>query len=595
MTVTVSDRVTLTRGEIVPINGDRFVVLESFARFSVVDAEGTTLVTTTDIFDPFEHIGSDVWHVRDDGAGKFSVYTQLGTGSTATRNIVSFNADGTRLSLTTYEDGNPTSGTANPFNTYFRGVDLPDGKVAGIYTDDDFQLVIFNADGTVASTTEIEESTTSDRPTFVARPVAVYNDDKIYVFHYNRDTGLSFFEAAETYLTIFNLDGTVFKEIQKVSEASMGLAARLSTLKNDDPVDAAVLSDGKIVVTYASESFVTGVAQTSGDIFYKIYNADGTVFKAEARANSDLFADLQTHPEVHAFNDGTFAITYANESGLEPNPGTSLIRLFNADGTPNGESVPIESFGFGLNTEILPDGTGLVSDSPTINTVFPIEVELGESIAPSDEPTESDDDLEGTKGKDNVDLLGGNDTYNAKGGKDKINGGDGDDEIDGGGGKDTLNGNDGNDVLRGGGGKDKLNGGDGGDSLNGGGGKDNLKGNDGNDFLVGGGGSDRLNGGDDDDNLSGGGGKDKIEGGAGNDSLTGGGGADTFIFTSRGDRGTDIIEDFELGKDRLQLRDSDRDDIDVVGGFGLGTLITYDGGQITIKSTTITIDDIEFV
>lgn len=77
------------------------------------------------------------------------------------------------------------------------------------------------------------------------------------------------------------------------------------------------------------------------------------------------------------------------------------------------------------------------------------------------------------------------------------------------------------------------------DVLQGQGGKDKLFGGVGNDVLRGGDGRDRLNGGKGDDNLSG-------------DELAGRKARDVFIFT-RGD-GVDTINDFQDGRDRLDLR-----------------------------------------
>lgn len=99
------------------------------------------------------------------------------------------------------------------------------------------------------------------------------------------------------------------------------------------------------------------------------------------------------------------------------------------------------------------------------------------------------------------------------------------------------------------------------DQLQGTSGADQIKGNAGNDMLLG------LAGNDD---LDGGVGNDTMDGGAGNDLLSGGKGADLFI-SSFGDilvsippegtteahihlfLGDDVISDFELGTDHLQM------------------------------------------
>lgn len=77
--------------------------------------------------------------------------------------------------------------------------------------------------------------------------------------------------------------------------------------------------------------------------------------------------------------------------------------------------------------------------------------------------------------------------------------------------------------------------------------------NGGNDILSGNEGVNVLNGQAGDDILNGEGGDDILIGGEGNDILIGGGGADTFSFGP--DFGTDIIQDFQLGIDRLDFSD----------------------------------------
>lgn len=118
-------------------------------------------------------------------------------------------------------------------------------------------------------------------------------------------------------------------------------------------------------------------------------------------------------------------------------------------------------------------------------------------------------------------------------------------------GTDTIWGNAGADVLSGGGGADLLYGGVGSDKLIGGRSADALYGGDGADRLIGGHGNDRMFGGAGRDTLAGGDGKDKLYGGAGADMLTGGDGRDIFCFKKGS--GQDVISDFQLGQDRIEI------------------------------------------
>jgi Ca2+-binding RTX toxin-like protein len=116
---------------------------------------------------------------------------------------------------------------------------------------------------------------------------------------------------------------------------------------------------------------------------------------------------------------------------------------------------------------------------------------------------------------------------------------------------DILTGGSGNDVLMGMKGNDYLDGSLGNDSLFGGKGNDILLGGSGDDALFGSRGADILNGGDGNDILLGGKGDDLLTGGLGIDTLTGGNGNDKFLLSTNS--GTDIITDFEVGKDLLVL------------------------------------------
>lgn len=147
--------------------------------------------------------------------------------------------------------------------------------------------------------------------------------------------------------------------------------------------------------------------------------------------------------------------------------------------------------------------------------------------------------IEAVKTADGNDLieLGGNANKAwGQGGNDTLFLGGGDDYGWGGDGDDTLDGHTGNDVLDGGNGNDSMLGGSGNDHLLGKGGNDSLLGEAGNDQIWGGSGN------------------DQIRGGSGDDALNGGSGADKFIWKS-GDYGLDTLEDFELGKDVIDVDD----------------------------------------
>ena len=158
----------------------------------------------------------------------------------------------------------------------------------------------------------------------------------------------------------------------------------------------------------------------------------------------------------------------------------------------------------------------------------------------------------------------GNDTLRGREGNDRLYGGDGDDTLSGDNagdrgqdslwgerGSDRLSGGRGQDSLWGGLGDDTLRGNQGADSLYGNQGKDILFGNRGDDTLRGNQGADTLLGGRGDDTLRGGQGRDQLTGGSGKDRLVGGLGGDQFVIQPDGS--IDVIVDFQVGTDQIQL------------------------------------------
>ena len=129
-------------------------------------------------------------------------------------------------------------------------------------------------------------------------------------------------------------------------------------------------------------------------------------------------------------------------------------------------------------------------------------------------------------------------------------------------------------------------------------GADLIEGYSGNDTLWGMGGDDTIIGDANNDFIIGDANNDWLDGGYDNDTLIGGSGSDTFRFevtTLFGDHGADVITDFNVTQDHLQIEglnaylfDGSIDDLGITQ-VGANTRITYDlwEGSITLNNVNM--------
>ena len=156
------------------------------------------------------------------------------------------------------------------------------------------------------------------------------------------------------------------------------------------------------------------------------------------------------------------------------------------------------------------------------------------------------------------------------------------DIVNAGSGEDIVYGEAGSDVIYGHTGNDYIDGGTGNDALRGGLGNDVLLGQNGNDWLVGDDGNDTLIGGNGNDTIIAGLGNDTVIGGLGNDTITSGQGSNTFLWLAN-ELGTDTIENFNLGEDKIDL-------IDLLGLESNENLEQYLSFNFDNGDTTISVD-----
>lgn len=207
--------------------------------------------------------------------------------------------------------------------------------------------------------------------------------------------------------------------------------------------------------------------------------------------------------------------------------------------------------------------------------------------------TAGDDRLDGSAGYGEIAGLAGRDILIGGPGNDRLVGGSGADVLEGGQGSDTADYRDAPGAVRADLAAPLKNTGDSAgdtyssienltgsafaDTLVGDNGNNVLSGGDGADFLAGGGDADRLLGGNGNDTLTGQGGNDWLDGGKGTDTLIGGRGSRDIFVLDGADNARDVILDFELGEDRI--------DISQLNSLGVGwtTIETSDAAGTLIE------------
>lgn len=229
----------------------------------------------------------------------------------------------------------------------------------------------------------------------------------------------------------------------------------------------------------------------------------------------------------------TFVAAVGTDRVTDFEIGVDSVRV---DGTPLNPEVPpvgVTLAQDSADVRILHDGGVLILEgldlSEWIASVSGPNVIVGTDAADVLTGTESADEIDGGAGADEISALGGDDIIRGGTHDDVIDAGAGNDEVWGGKGRDTVMLGDGNDVFH----DSAQTGGYAHDSVWGGAGDDQFRGGGGNDVFRGEAGADTLTG------------------GTGRDVLWGGAGTDMFIF-AEGD-GLDVIEDFELGIDTIEI------------------------------------------
>lgn len=348
----------------------------------------------------------------------------------------------------------------------------------------------------------------------------------------------------------------------------------LISVKRDTSGDAEVQVDflgdfGDLTTLYPDEWFSVNIDGYQLGIFQGIQSQYTT---------SSL--TISSSDWKNIIKDGTIGITYTmgpEVDNLDTDPNEFIKLKFSWERPSPGEPSPTQVSG--TKADDVLNGT----DGKNIINGF-----LGNDIISAGGNNDivkgglGDDQINGGNHSDALYGEQGNDSILGDAGNDIAYGGIGDDLLNGGAGHDFLYGGAGKDTLKGGGGNDLLKGANGDDVLGGGGGNDGLYGGAGHDKLLGGEGNDELFGNKGNDTLLGGVGRDTLNGGEGNDNLSGGLGIDTFVFNKN--EGDDVIRDFEVGRDIINLSGQTYTAVEVDGD---AVLELSGGGSVTLLDISI--------
>ncbi|MCP5083008.1 MAG: hypothetical protein GY948_15085 [Alphaproteobacteria bacterium] len=379
------------------------------------------------------------------------------------------------------------------------------------------------------------------------------------------------------------------------------------------PHDNSITVDGSALADYGNIIMQQGAGAVSHDLAALPGSAaQAYSFALEENAENGTVT-------VTDHGDGTYSYSYETTSGTFSGSDSFAVKITGADGA--------EQIGL-VNVEVQP--------SSQLRATKTLYGSLGH------------DELTGGLGYDYIygDTVGSTNAYDLIGGNDTLSGDNGSGQLYGDGYNLYAASVGGNDVLKGGnrtdylradayqmldtsrGGDDVLEAGAGADYLYGdadnlyhdtSGGDDVLNGGDGNDYLYGDGVNMSSNAAGGDDDLKGGAGNDflygdaysmanstaagddRLEGGAGNDHLYGDGaslattitrGVDTFVFN--GAHGSDIIYDFEVGRDVLEFQNIDGSTLSL-SLRGANTILTHSQGTVQVNGVQwMNLDDVPY-
>ena len=164
-------------------------------------------------------------------------------------------------------------------------------------------------------------NTTTEGVQTAGKVVALKDGTYLVVWQHQRKIGTVF--DYDIRAQVFNADGTKKGDEYVINER---------TGEQADP-DVAVLTDGRIVVTWVDKS---GISEVYGDIRAQVLNADGTLSGADFSV-ATLTEGRQMSSSVSALADGGFAVTWTSQSFATGASSDIKVQAFKA---PVGPAEP---------------------------------------------------------------------------------------------------------------------------------------------------------------------------------------------------------------------------------------------------------------
>ena len=135
--------------------------------------------------------------------------------------------------------------------------------------------------------------------------------------------------------------GVFLREFDNTGTATaLGASVQVNTetSSTQSAADVIVLNGGRVLVTWTSTTSSTAGDGSGDGVFARLFEANGTPVGTEFQVNSNT-ASFQYDVRAAALSDGTFVLTWNDNSGIDGSQNAVMMQRFDANGTPIGGEV----------------------------------------------------------------------------------------------------------------------------------------------------------------------------------------------------------------------------------------------------------------